>query len=165
MRDWVVGGALILSDEGVLLVQNRRRNGSHDWTPPGGVIDEGESLIEGLTREVEEETGLRVTEWAGPVYEVRCEAPDMGWRLHVEAHVAVSYEGELRVDDPDGIVVDARFVDVDACGEMVAGGHPWVCEPLGEWLAERWAHHEARPYGFHVAGALPDDVVVTREPD
>jgi hypothetical protein len=35
MRDWVVGGALILSDEGVLLVQNRRRNGSHDWTRPG----------------------------------------------------------------------------------------------------------------------------------
>jgi 8-oxo-dGTP diphosphatase len=162
MRDWVVGGALILSDDGVLLVQNRRRNGSHDWTPPGGVIDEGESLIEGLTREVEEETGLRVTEWAGPVYEVHCEAPDMGWRLRVEAHVAVAYEGELHVDDPDGIVVDARFVDVAVCGDMVAGGHPWVCEPLGEWLAERWAHPESRPYGFHVRGALPDEVVVTR---
>jgi 8-oxo-dGTP diphosphatase len=162
MRDWVVGGALILSDEGVLLVQNRRRNGSHDWTPPGGVIDEGESLIEGLTREVQEETGLRVTEWAGPVYEVRCEAPDMGWRLRVEAHVAVAYEGELHVDDPDGIVVDARFVDVDTCGSMVAGGQPWVCEPLGEWLAERWHHADTRPYGFHVAGALPDEVVVTR---
>ena len=47
MRDWVVGGALILSDEGVLLVQNRRRNGSHDWTPPGGVIDDGESCSRG----------------------------------------------------------------------------------------------------------------------
>jgi len=45
---------------------------------------------------------------------------------------------------------------------MVAGGHPWVCEPLGEWLAEQWAHPESRPYGFHVAGALPDEVVVTR---
>jgi len=162
MRDWVVGGALILSDEGVLLVQNRRRNGSHDWTPPGGVIDEGESLLEGLTREVQEETGLRVTEWAGPLYEVHCEAPDMGWRLRVEAHLAVAYEGELHVDDPDGIVVDARFVDVDTCGSMVAGGHPWVCEPLGEWLAERWGHADTRPYGFHVAGALPDEVVVTR---
>ena len=162
MRDWVVGGALILSDEGVLLVQNRRRNGSHDWTPPGGVIDAGESVLEGLTREVQEETGLRVTEWAGPVYEVHCEAPDMGWRLRVEAHVAVAYEGELHVADPDGIVVDARFVDVDTCGTMVAGGQPWVCEPLGEWLAERWQHGDMRPYGFHVAGALPDDVVVTR---
>jgi 8-oxo-dGTP diphosphatase len=162
MRDWVVGGALIVSGDGVLLVRNKRRNGSHDWTPPGGVIDEGESVLEGLTREVREETGLRVTEWAGPVYEVRCEAPDLGWTLRVEAHVALAYEGELHVDDPDGIVVDARFVDVAACSTHLDGGHPWVCEPLADWLAERWSHDEARPYGFHVAGTDPGTVVVTR---
>ena len=162
MRDWVVGGALIVSDDGLLLVRNRRRNGSHDWTPPGGVIDDGESLIEGLTREVEEETGLRVTEWAGPVYEVRCEAPDMGWSLRVEAHVAVAYEGVLHVDDPDGIVVDARFVDPTDCSIHLEGGHPWVCEPLTEWLLERWSHLDPRPYGFQVAGTDPATVVVTR---
>src|SRR3546814_20303752 len=100
MRDWVVGGALIVSDEGLLLVQNRRRNGAHDWTPPGGVIDEGESPIDGLTREVREETGLRVTEWSGPLYEVRREAPDLGSRLRVEATLAVRYEGHLLIDDP-----------------------------------------------------------------
>ena len=162
MRDWVVGGALIVSDDGLLLVRNQRRNGSHDWTPPGGVIDDGESVLEGLTREVQEETGLRVTEWAGPVYEVRCEAPELGWTLRVEAHVAVAYEGELHVDDPDGIVVDARFVEVAACSIHLDGGHPWVREPLADWLAERWPHDEARPYGFHVAGADPGTLVVTR---
>jgi 8-oxo-dGTP diphosphatase len=162
LRDWVVGGALIVSDGGVLLVRNRRRNGSHDWTPPGGVIDEGETVIDGLTREVEEETGLRVTEWVGPVYEVRCDAPDLGWRLRVEAHLAVAYEGVLRIDDPDGIVVDARFVEVDACGAHLDGGHPWVREPLTEWLAERWPHEEARPFGFTVTGSDPATVVVTR---
>ncbi len=78
MRDWVVGAALMWSDEGLLLVHNRRRGGREDWTPPGGVIEEGEPLIEGLTREVREETGLTVTEWGGPVYEVSCQAPDMG---------------------------------------------------------------------------------------
>lgn len=162
MRDWVVGGALIVSEEGVLLVQNRRRNGSHDWTPPGGVIDEGETLIDGLTREVQEETGLRVTEWAGPVYEVHCEAPELGWRLRVEAHLALSYEGEIHVDDPDGIVIDARFVDAAMCSGLVEGGHPWVREPLGEWLAERWHHAQSRPYGFHVAGSDPQNLVITR---
>ena len=162
MRDWVVGGALILSDEGVLLVQNRRRNGSHDWTPPGGVIDEGETLIEGLTREVQEETGLRVTEWVGPVYEVRCDAPDLGWTLRVEAHLAVAYEGELRVDDPDGIVVDARFVAPEACQGHLEAGHPWVREPLVEWLKERWDHAVPRPFGFHIEGTEPGATVVTR---
>lgn len=163
MRDWVVGGALIVGDGGLLLVRNRRRNGSHDWTPPGGVIDEGESVLEGLTREVREETGLRVTQWAGPVYEVRCEAPGLGWRLRVEAHLAIAYEGEVHVgDDPDGIVVDARFVHPDRCGEHLSGAHPWVGEPLGEWLAERWPHHERRPYGFVVEGTDLATLVVTR---
>jgi 8-oxo-dGTP diphosphatase len=162
MRDWVVGAGLILQDDSVLLVQNRRRNGDLDWTPPGGVIEAGEPLLDGLTREVEEETGLRVTAWAGPLYEVRCEAPDMGWRLRVEVHEALAFEGALHVDDPDGIVVDARFVALTRCNDLVGGGHRWVCEPLAEWLAERWHHGDTRPYDFHVAGALPDEVVVTR---
>lgn len=164
MRSWVVGGALIVDGDDVLLVRNRRRNGSTDWTPPGGVIDEGESVLDGLTREVEEETGLRVTEWAGPVYEVVCEAPDLGWQLRVEAHLAVAYEGELRVDDPDGIVVDARFVAASACAAHLDGGHPWVCEPLQAWLAERWTSEAPRPFGFHVAGSDLSSLVVTRRP-
>ncbi len=161
MRDWLVGGAIITSDEGLLLVQNRRRNGSSDWTTPGGVIDEGESLLDGLTREVEEETGLRVTRWRGPVYEVAAEAPDMGWRLRVEVHEAVEYEGQLRVDDPDGIVIDARFVPLADCHDSLHGCPPWVRVPLAAWLKERW-DGDTRPFGFHVAGTDPATVVVTR---
>src|SRR3954469_26001945 len=67
VREWTVAGGLIQDDGQLLLVQNRRRNGALDWSPPGGVIEiaDGESLLDGLTREVEEETGLRVTEWIG----------------------------------------------------------------------------------------------------
>ena len=73
MRDWTVAGGIVLEGDALLLVQNLRRNGALDWSPPGGVIEvqEGEPLLAGLTREVEEETGLRVTEWVGPLYEVR----------------------------------------------------------------------------------------------
>jgi len=162
VHEWTVGAALVWAGDDLLLVHNRRRNGREDWTPPGGVIEEGEPLIVGLTREVQEETGLRVTEWAGPVYEVRCLAPDMGWNLRVEVHAAVAYEGELHVDDPDGIVIDARFVAPDELAGRLEGNHPWVIEPLVAWLEERWHHSEARPFGFHVAGASPGDVVVTR---
>jgi len=160
MREWLVGGAVIEGPGGVLLVQNRRRGGIVDWTPPGGVIDEGEDLIAGLTREVEEETGLVVTRWAGPLYEIDAVAPDLGWHLRVQAWQAVDYRGRLRVEDPDGIVVDARFVGIEECGRHLAGGHRWVVEPLADWLAERW--ETGRAYGYRVEGTDPRSLVVTR---
>jgi 8-oxo-dGTP diphosphatase len=112
----------------VLLVQNRRRDGHVDWSTPGGVIDEGETLLEGLTREVAEETGIVVTEWRGPLWEVTAEAPEMGWRLRVEVHLATAFDGELAVDDPDGIVVDAQFVPLGDCRTHLTWPRPG-CRP------------------------------------
>jgi 8-oxo-dGTP diphosphatase len=160
MRQWLVGGGLILGESGLLLVRNRRRNGDHDWSPPGGVIDEGETLLAGLTREVEEETGVVVSAWQGPVYEVEVEAPGLGWNLRVEAHVALAFRGDVRIDDPDGIVVDACFVDPGACDGHLATCRRWVSEPLGAWLAERW--DGSRRFRYLVDGDDPARAVVTR---
>jgi 8-oxo-dGTP diphosphatase len=165
MRNWTVAGGVVERDGALLLVQNRRRNGSVDWSPPGGVIEvaDGESLLDGLTREVAEETGLRVTEWAGPLYEVQADAPGLGWTLRAEVHLAVAFEGELRIADPDGIVVDARFVAMDDCARHLDSCHPWVREPLAEWLAARWPHTEPRaPFGYRVDGADLASLVITR---
>jgi 8-oxo-dGTP diphosphatase len=162
MREWVVGGGLILGDDGLLLVRNRRRNGEHDWSPPGGVIDDGETLLAGLTREVVEETGVVVARWQGPVYEVEVEAPGLGWHLRVEAHVAVDFAGDVRIDDPDGIVVDAAFVDPGACHGHLVGCRPWVSEPLGAWLTERWATGSPRRFRYLLEGDDAAHAVVTR---
>jgi 8-oxo-dGTP diphosphatase len=160
VREWLVGSALIESAEGLLLVANRRRDGAVDWTPPGGVIDDGESVVEGLTREVEEETGLRVTTWSGPVYRLRAEALDAGWVMHVEVRRALTYEGELRVDDPDGIVIDARFVAADECSVVLATTWELVHEPLGAWLLERW--DDERAYHYRLDGAERASMTITR---
>jgi 8-oxo-dGTP diphosphatase len=161
MRQWLVGSALIETDDGLLLVANRRRDGAVDWTPPGGVIDDGESLLDGLTREVEEETGLTVTEWEGPIYRLEAEAADAGWHMRVEVHRAVAFSGDLRVgEDPDGIVIDARFVPTDECSAVLATNWQLIHEPLGEWVADRWDGERA--YRYRVDGAARATMSITR---
>lgn len=148
---------------GVLLVRNVRRGGATDWSTPGGVIDaEDPSLLAGLTREVLEETGLQVTSWEGPIYEVRAVAVDLEWTLRVEVHRALAYEGELRVEDPDGIVVEAAFLSGHECEARLADGAPWVHEPLCTWLRERWGPDEARGFSYDVIGTSRAGLQVRR---
>lgn len=150
MRAWTVAGGLIEFNGRLLLVQNQRRDGSLDWTTPGGVVDPGEELLEGLTREVEEETGLRVSGWEGPLWTVEAEAPDMGWTLEVEVHRAVGFAGDIIVDDPDGIVIDAAWLDLDGCRECLDTSWVPAREPMLAWLGERWT--ERRRFRYRVDG-------------
>ncbi len=163
MREWLVAGALVEVDGALLLVRNERRGGFSDWSTPGGVIDADDAtVLDGLTREVYEETGLRVSDWEGPLYEVHAVALDLGWRLRAEVYRAVRFEGDVSVEDPDGIVVEARFVDGADCAACLAEGAPWVREPLAEWLAERWGPDAARGYAYDVRGTRRDALTVRR---
>jgi len=153
MREWTVAGGIVEGPDGVLLVRNRRRWGTHDWSPPGGVIDDTDpDVVAGLTREVQEETGITVSEWHGPVYEVSAVALDMGWHMRVHVYVARAFAGVLTVDDPDGIVDDAEFAGAERCAELLADCFRWVREPLGEWMAERWEPDARRHYRYEVRG-------------
>ncbi len=161
--EFTVAGALVESPEGLLLVRNVRRNGLTDWSTPGGVIDPTDATLRaGLAREVEEETGLRVTEWEGPLYEVRAIAHELGWVMRCEVHRALAYEGDVVVDDPDGIVVEATFAAAAACTEFLALCAPWVREPLADWIDQRWGPDQPRSYTYDVFGADRDDLRVVR---
>ena len=163
VHEWTVAGAVLEEADGLLLVCNRRRNGSLDWSTPGGVIDPTDAgIVEGLGREVEEETGLVVTEWEGPLYEVTAVAVDLGWVMRCEVHRAVRFAGSLRVDDPDGIVVDAAFVPPDRLEEHLLECFRWVREPLVEWLAQRWSVDEPRDFRYDVRGRTLETFEVVR---
>jgi 8-oxo-dGTP diphosphatase len=141
MRRWLVGGALIRHDDGLVLVGNRRRDQSLEWTPPGGVIDHGETVLVGLAREVFEETGLTVTGWAARRYTVTVDAPDMGWQLRVEAWEATGTQGHIVLADPDGIVEEVRHVGALEAPGLLQASPPWVHAPVGDWLTGDLADH------------------------
>jgi len=57
----IVGvGAVVVDQDRVLLVRRGREPLKGRWSLPGGALELGESLEDGVVREVEEETGLRV---------------------------------------------------------------------------------------------------------
>src|SRR5260221_12846286 len=133
LSEFTVAGALVESSEGLLLVRNQRRSGATDWSTPRGVIDPTDATLrDGLAREVEEETGLRVTAWEGPLYQVRAVARDLGWSMRAEVYRALEFEGELRVEDTDGIVVEAAFLPSARCGELLVHCARRVHEPITE---------------------------------
>ena len=57
-RHSVSVAAVIVDEHDRVLVVQRRDNGK--WEPPGGVLEVTESILDGLRREVQEETGLLV---------------------------------------------------------------------------------------------------------
>jgi 8-oxo-dGTP diphosphatase len=57
----IVGVGAVVVDQGrVLLVQRGHEPSKGKWSLPGGMLELGESLTDGVAREVQEETGLIV---------------------------------------------------------------------------------------------------------
>lgn len=52
--------AAIFRDGQVLLIQRARAPAKDLWTLPGGRVEVGETLVEAITREIREETGLEI---------------------------------------------------------------------------------------------------------
>ena len=152
VRSFLVGGGLIVIDGKLLLAANRRRQGHLEWTPPGGVIDDGEVVTAGISREVLEETGLHVPEWAGGRhYTVTVDAPDLGWQMTVESWFSDVAHGEIALNDPDRIVEHAEFVDLHHVAGTLVDSPLWVRVPVLAWLDAGMQPLEA--FHFRVTGA------------
>lgn len=103
----------ILVEEGKLLLVRQRLSESRNWSLPGGRLEQGETLAQGVAREMEEETGLQVRA-AGMLY--LCDAAHSG---HTLLHITFRTErtgGVLRLPDnthDENPISDVRFVPLD----------------------------------------------------
>lgn len=53
-------GGVVISDDRALLIRRGSEPLRGEWSIPGGTLELGETLIEGVARELREETGLEV---------------------------------------------------------------------------------------------------------
>lgn len=135
-REFVVAAAILLDARGrVLLVGNDWQGfGNVRYTLPGGVVERGESTLDALVREVMEETGLKITRVDHLAYAVHVEDVRRNDRAVSFAFVA-EYDGLLNPRDPDGFIVEARFVPVEEVEELIP--IPPLREPLAAYLRDR----------------------------
>lgn len=159
MKQWAVASSIIVSDDTYLLVANRRRNDSIDWSPPGGVVDEGETPVEALTREVVEETGLSVGAWGPEAYEVTVRFVDLKMHLTVNCFPALDWSGSITIDDPDNIVEEAQWCTSQQCAELLAQAPVWVSEPFLAYLSDL---STPGPFIYEVFGERLSEATVQR---
>ena len=98
LRPIVGVGGVALVDGRVLLIKRRFEPLAGRWSLPGGALEVGETLAEGLAREMKEETGLDVE--VGPVVDVFdriTRDPDGRTRFH---YVLVDYLCRPRGGEP-----------------------------------------------------------------
>lgn len=135
-REFVVAAAILLDGRGrVLLVGNDwQGHGNVRWTLPGGVVERHESTLDALKREVAEETGLNVTRIQHLAYAVHVEDRRRNDRAISFAFVA-DYDGLLNPRDPDGFIVEARFVPAEEIEGTIP--IPPLREPLAAYLRDR----------------------------
>ena len=119
----------------VLLVGNDWQGfGNVRYTLPGGVVERGEGTLAALSREIKEETGLIITRVQHLAYAVHVEDVRRNDRA-VSFVFLAEYDGLLNPRDPDGFIVEARFVPADEVEKIIPIAP--LREPLVHYLRER----------------------------
>ncbi len=95
----VGGGAVILRNGAILLLQRATEPEAGCWGIPGGKVDPFEPVADAVRREVEEETGLRLGEMD---LLSLCDMIDReaGYHWVAPAYLATEVEGEARLCEP-----------------------------------------------------------------
>ncbi len=115
---------MVQNGDKVLLINRPDSRGFPGFLAPGGKIDFPESLVDGACREVEEETGLRVSNLVFKGIDEYVN-PQKNVRYMVFNYWTNTFKGELLLDPPEGELV---WVSINEALDL----------PMQEWFKERF---------------------------
>jgi 8-oxo-dGTP pyrophosphatase MutT (NUDIX family) len=147
----VRAGVVLIEDDKVSLIE-RFRSGNHYYVFPGGGVDEGETPQEAAVREMEEETGLRVT--------VKQEVAEIHFDLSTQHYFLAQ-----RVSGEYGTGTGEEFTDADPDDPMEG-----IYIPIWMPVEELSEHESIYPVDIKelvlksVSAGWPDEPVVIVEP-
>ncbi|GAA2281258.1 NUDIX domain-containing protein [Actinomadura luteofluorescens] len=110
----VYAGGVVQDEQGrILLLRHRLWPAYHAWGLPGGYVNAGERLEDGVAREVREETALEVEVTVPPLHVAG------GFQHRVEAYYAARVVGG-RLDLDAGEILEARWWPPDALPDAMS---------------------------------------------
>ena len=126
---------MLTREDGKVLVQNRRDPNWGGLTFPGGHVEPGESLMDSVIREMQEETGLTIRH-PRLVGTKSWMQKDGSGRYLVLLYAATEYEGELHASEEG----DVAWMTIDEmrAGKMVDGMELYFDVYLGHEHSEIW---------------------------
>ncbi len=129
-------GGVIAQDGRAVIVRRGQEPRKGEWSLPGGLLELGESLIDGTRREMKEETGLDVE--VGALVEMfdrihRDTEGRVRYHFVIADYLCVPVGGTLLAGSD---VTDARWVSADEIDEYVINPHAAAVLRRGLSLAE-----------------------------
>lgn len=147
----VAAGALVTNDRGEILLVNNPHRG---WEFPGGQIENGEDLIEGITREVFEESGIKIK--VNSLVAVYSNTKSyLGWDNKTVIPTKVIFDflataigGELKTSDES---IDVKWVTKESALEMIR--EPWLIDRARDMINFNgeivYRVYSSRPYEIY----------------
>ena len=93
---------------------NKRPENIGKWGLPGGIVEDGESLIEAAEREIREEFGISLGPWRELAY--------YEYRDTLQVALATSYDGDGVFDIDSSEILEVGWFDLDDLRRMDAAG-------------------------------------------
>lgn len=112
----VVAGCLVIKDNKVLMVQEKKEICYGKWNTPGGKVEKGEKITDAAVREVFEETGCKI-KITGVLPFCKKSIPQMDEDFLLIRFVGEIIEENLKITNPKEIM-KAKWIDLGELKNM-----------------------------------------------